>query len=45
MPMILPDPKAQEDWINRREPNPLSLKWLLIPAPDDLLQAAASIRS
>jgi putative SOS response-associated peptidase YedK len=37
MPVILPDLKAQEDWINPREPNPLSLKRLLIPAPDDLL--------
>jgi putative SOS response-associated peptidase YedK len=38
MPVILPDTKAQEDWINPRERNPLSLKRLLIPAPDDLLQ-------
>jgi putative SOS response-associated peptidase YedK len=45
MPVILPDPKAQEDWINPREPNPLSLKRLLIPAPDDLLrmQPASSL--
>jgi putative SOS response-associated peptidase YedK len=43
--VILPDPKAQEDWINPREPNPLSLKRLLIPAPDDLLrmQPASSL--
>jgi putative SOS response-associated peptidase YedK len=38
MPVILPDTKAQEDWINPREPNPIALKRLLIPAPDDLLQ-------
>ena len=38
MPVILPDAKAQEDWINPREPNPLSLKRLLIPAPDHLLE-------
>jgi putative SOS response-associated peptidase YedK len=37
MPVILADPKAQEDWINPREANPLSLKRLLLPAPDDLL--------
>jgi putative SOS response-associated peptidase YedK len=45
MPVILPDPKAQEDWINPREPNPLSLKRLLISAPDDLLrvQPASSL--
>ena len=38
MPVILSDAKAQEDWINPGEKNPLSLKRLLIPAPDDLLQ-------
>jgi putative SOS response-associated peptidase YedK len=38
MPVILPDAKAQEDWINPREQNPLSPKRLLIPAPDDLLR-------
>jgi putative SOS response-associated peptidase YedK len=38
MPVILPDARAQEDWINPREPNPASLKRLLVPAPDDLLQ-------
>jgi putative SOS response-associated peptidase YedK len=38
MPVILPNLKAQEDWMNPREPNPLSLKRLLIPAPDDLLR-------
>lgn len=38
MPVILPDARSQEDWINPREANPLSLKRLLIPAPDDLLQ-------
>jgi hypothetical protein len=26
-----------DDWMNLREPDPLSLKRLLIPAPDDLL--------
>jgi len=39
MPVILPDVKAQEDWINTRDGNPLSLKRLLVPAPDDLLRA------
>ncbi len=39
MPVILPDQKALEDWINPREPNPISLKRLLIPAPDQLLRA------
>jgi putative SOS response-associated peptidase YedK len=45
MPLILADLKAQEDWINPREPNPISLKRLLIPASDDLLrvQAASSL--
>jgi len=45
MPVILPDAKAQEDWINPRESKPLSLKRLLVPAPDDLLrvQAASSL--
>jgi putative SOS response-associated peptidase YedK len=38
MPVILADTKAREDWINPQEPNPISLKRLLIPAPDDLLQ-------
>jgi putative SOS response-associated peptidase YedK len=38
MPVILPDAKAQEDWINPREENPLSLRRLLVPAPDDLLR-------
>jgi putative SOS response-associated peptidase YedK len=38
MPVILPDAKAQEDWLNPREPNPLALKRLLIPAPDSLLR-------
>jgi putative SOS response-associated peptidase YedK len=38
MPVILADTKVQEDWINPREQNPLSLKRLLIPAPDDLLR-------
>ena len=38
MPVILQDTKAQEDWINPRERNPISLKRLLIPAPNDLLR-------
>ena len=38
MPVILANTKTQEDWINPREPNPISLKRLLIPAPDNLLQ-------
>ena len=37
MPVILPTTKALEDWINPKEPDPISLKRLLIPAPDDLL--------
>ncbi len=37
MPVILANEKAQEDWINPREADPLSLKRLLIPAPDELL--------
>ncbi|SRR5712691_1382808 len=36
MPVIL-DEASAADWINWREPNPLSLKRLLPPAPDDLL--------
>jgi putative SOS response-associated peptidase YedK len=45
MPVILSNEKAQEDWINPREPNPIALKRLLIPAPDDLLrvQPASSL--
>jgi putative SOS response-associated peptidase YedK len=45
MPVILADVKAQEDWINPREANPLALKRLLIPAPDGLLrvQRASSL--
>ena len=45
MPVILPDAKAQEDWINPQDHNPLSLKRLLIPAPNDLLrvQPASSL--
>jgi putative SOS response-associated peptidase YedK len=45
MPAILPDAGSQEDWMNPREQNPLSLKRLLIPAPDDLLlvQPASSL--
>jgi putative SOS response-associated peptidase YedK len=45
MPVILPDAKAQEDWINPREENPLALRRLLIPAPNDFLrmQPASSL--
>jgi hypothetical protein len=43
MPVILPDAKAQEDWINPRGQNPLSLKRLLIPALDDLAAGGAGI--
>jgi len=36
MPVIL-DEAGAADWMNWREPDPLSLKRLLAPAPDDLL--------
>jgi putative SOS response-associated peptidase YedK len=36
MPVIL-DEAGAADWMNGREPDPLSLKRLLAPAPDDLL--------
>jgi putative SOS response-associated peptidase YedK len=36
MPVIL-DEAGAADWMNLREPNPLLLKRLLAPAPDDLL--------
>jgi len=36
MPVILSDRDA-EDWMNPREKAPLSLKALLIPAPEALL--------
>ncbi len=36
MPVIL-DEAGAADWMNWREPDPLSLKRLLVPAPDDLL--------
>jgi putative SOS response-associated peptidase YedK len=38
MPVILAD-KDADDWMNPREAAPLSLKRLLVPAPDDLLVA------
>jgi putative SOS response-associated peptidase YedK len=38
MPVILADAKSQEDWMNPHEPNPVSLKRLLIPAPEDFLR-------
>jgi len=45
MPVILPRTKAHEDWFNPGEPEAMSLKRLLIPAPDDLLvtQPASSL--
>ena len=36
MPVILDEASAPV-WVNLREPDPLSLKRLLVPAPDDLL--------
>jgi putative SOS response-associated peptidase YedK len=36
MPVIL-DEAGAGDWMNWREPDPLSLKRLLVPAPEDLL--------
>jgi putative SOS response-associated peptidase YedK len=36
MPVIL-DEAGAADWMNWREPDPLSLKYLLVPAPEDLL--------
>jgi putative SOS response-associated peptidase YedK len=36
MPVIL-DEAGAADWMNGREPDPLSLKRLLVPAPDNLL--------
>ena len=36
MPVIL-DEAGAADWMNLRESDPLSLKRLLVPAPDDLL--------
>ena len=36
MPVVL-DERAAEDWMNPRERDPLSLKRLLVSAPDDLL--------
>jgi putative SOS response-associated peptidase YedK len=36
MPVIL-DEAGADDWMNLREPHPLSLKRLLAPAPDNLL--------
>ena len=38
MPVIL-DEAGAADWMNLREPDPLSLKRLLAPASDDLLMA------
>lgn len=36
MPVILSD-RAADDWMNPNEADPLALKRLLVPAPDDLL--------
>jgi putative SOS response-associated peptidase YedK len=36
MPVVL-DERAAEDWMNPRERDPLSLKRLLVPAPQDVL--------
>ena len=36
MPVIL-DEVGAADWMNLREPHPLCLKRLLVPAPNDLL--------
>ena len=38
MPVIL-DNRAADDWMNPIEADPLSLKRLLIPAPDNVLLA------
>jgi putative SOS response-associated peptidase YedK len=43
MPVILDEARA-EDWMNRREENPLSLKRLLVPAPADLLTSEPALR-
>jgi putative SOS response-associated peptidase YedK len=42
MPAILSD-KDADDWMNPREADPLSLKRLLVPAPDDLLITQAAL--
>jgi putative SOS response-associated peptidase YedK len=36
MPVVL-DERAAEDWMNPREREPVSLKRLLVPAPQDVL--------
>jgi putative SOS response-associated peptidase YedK len=36
MPVVL-DESAADDWMNPRETDPLLLKRLLVPAPNDLL--------
>ena len=36
MPVLLDD-RAAEDWMNPREPDPVLLKRLLVPAPEDLI--------
>ncbi len=36
MPVIL-DGASATDWMNGREPNPISLKRLLVPAPEDFM--------
>jgi putative SOS response-associated peptidase YedK len=37
MPVILSDRMA-DDWMNPREADPLALKRMLVPAPEDLLE-------
>jgi putative SOS response-associated peptidase YedK len=37
MPVILDD-RAAKDWMNPREPQPSSLKRLLVPAPEGALK-------
>jgi putative SOS response-associated peptidase YedK len=42
MPMVLNE-RAAEDWMNPEERDPLSLKRLLVPAPQDVLAHAAGL--
>jgi len=39
MPVVL-DERVADDWMNPLERNPLLLKGLLVPAPDDALMAS-----
>jgi putative SOS response-associated peptidase YedK len=43
MPVLL-DEAGAEDWMNAREKDPLSLKRLLVPAPDYVLTAEPALR-